>query len=56
MAHYPPKRILIVEDNTLDMRLLKDILARMARIRDLADRRWTGGDQPSVCEHFPILS
>ena len=25
MAHYP-KRILVVEDNTLDMRLLKDIL------------------------------
>ena len=27
MAHYP-KRILIVEDNKLDMRLLKDILER----------------------------
>src|SRR5258708_38777076 len=26
MVHYPPKRILIVEDNTLDVRLLKDIL------------------------------
>ena len=25
MAHYP-KRILVVEDNKLDMRLLKDIL------------------------------
>jgi len=27
MAHYP-KRILVVEDNKLDMRLLKDILER----------------------------
>ena len=27
MAHYP-KRILVVEDNKLDMKLLKDILER----------------------------
>jgi len=48
MAHYP-KRILIVEDNKLDMRLLKDILRR-ERIRDIAGRGWIGGNRISVCE------
>jgi CheY-like chemotaxis protein len=56
MAHYP-KRILVVEDNKLDMRLLKDILEGSGyETLQAADDAKSIASNPTSVERCPLRS